>query len=313
MTNAVGRFAPSPSGSMHLGNVASAVLAYASIRKQGGSFLLRIEDLDRVRCKSAYADALIDDLRWLGLDWDGEVLYQSQRDAIYEAQLARLGQSNRIYPCFCTRADLHVASAPHAADGQIRYAGTCKPLSSEEVAERCRGRVPALRVEVPDREIAFCDMVHGVQTENLEASSGDFVVKRADGLFAYQLAVVVDDGLSGITEVVRGSDLLSSTARQIWLHEQLGFTVPSFAHVPLLCAADGRRLSKRERDLDMQYLRQKLTREVLLGMIAGLFGILPDGAPCSMQEFVSAFSWERIPKTNIKLPPEFLFKGSIVK
>lgn len=308
MTNAVGRFAPSPSGRMHLGNAASAVLAYASIRKQGGSFLLRIEDLDRARCKSSYVDALIDDLRWLGLDWDGEVLYQSRRNAIYEAQLARLGQSNHIYPCFCTRADLHAASAPHAADGQLRYGGACKVLSAKEVAEKRRDREPALRVEVPDREVAFCDIVHGMQTENLALSCGDFVVKRADGLFAYQLAVVVDDGLSGVTEVVRGGDLLSSTARQIWLHEQLGFAVPSFAHVPLLCAADGRRLSKREQDLDIHYLRQKLTQEALLGMLAGLFGIQPDGSPCSMQKFISMFSWEMISKENIILPPDFLSK-----
>lgn len=305
MKYAVGRFAPSPSGRMHLGNVASAVLAFANIRQQGGTFLLRIEDLDRERCKPAYVEALLDDLRWLGLNWDGEVLYQSRRDVIYQAQLERLKRRGRVYPCFCTRADLRASSAPHVADGQPLYAGTCKHLSAQEVAQRRLARIPALRIEVPDQDIMLEDTVQGRRIENLQQDCGDFVVRRADGLFAYQLAVVVDDALSGVTEVVRGRDLLSSTARQIWLYEQLGFSVPTFAHVPLLCAPDGRRLSKRERDLDMQHLRARFTREALLGMLAQLFGIHPDDTPCSMQELVRAFSWERIPMANIILPPSF--------
>lgn len=218
----IGRFAPSPSGRMHLGNVLCALLAWLSARQQNGEFLLRIEDLDEMRCPRSFADLIIDDLRWLGLDWDGEIPYQSERTAVYEKYEAILREKGLLYPCFCSRAALHAASAPHLSDGRVVYAGTCRDLTPEQVAEKRRKRAPATRVRVPERTITFTDGVYGEYTETLTEECGDFIIRRSDGVFAYQLAVVVDDGLSGVTEVVRGHDLIGSTPRQIWLYELFG-------------------------------------------------------------------------------------------
>ena len=189
----IGRFAPSPSGRMHLGNVLCALLAWLSARQQNGEFLLRIEDLDEMRCPRSFADLIIDDLRWLGLDWDGEIPYQSERTAVYEKYEAILREKGLLYPCFCSRAALHAASAPHLSDGRVVYAGTCRDLTPEEVAEKRKKRAPATRVRVPERTITFTDGVYGEYTETLTEECGDFIIRRSDGVFAYQLAVVVDD------------------------------------------------------------------------------------------------------------------------
>ena len=199
----VGRFAPSPSGRMHLGNVLCALLAWLSARHQNGAFLLRIEDLDAMRCPRSYADLIMDDLRWLGLDWDGEVPYQSERAPIYEKYEQILREKGLLYPCFCSRAALHAASAPHLSDGRVLYAGTCRDLTPAEIEEKRKKRAPATRVRVPDEIISFTDGVFGAYSENLAEECGDFIIRRSDGVFAYQLAVTVDDGLSGVTEVVR--------------------------------------------------------------------------------------------------------------
>ena len=255
----IGRFAPSPSGRMHLGNVLCALLAWLSARHQGGQYLLRIEDLDTMRCPRSYAELIIDDLHWLGLDWDGEILYQSERTAVYEQYESILREKGLLYPCFCSRAALHAASAPHLSDGRVVYAGTCRSLTPEQVAEKRKTRAPATRVRVPDEEVRFTDGVFGEYSENLARECGDFIIRRSDGVFAYQLAVVVDDALSGVNEVVRGADLISSAPRQIWLHRLFGFAPPAFVHIPLLCDHDGRRLSKRDEDLDLGLLRQRFT------------------------------------------------------
>ena len=225
-----GRYAPSPSGRMHLGNLMCCLLAWLSAKSKGGQVLLRIEDLDTQRCPRAYADAIIDDLAWLGLAADGPEppIYQSERSAIYQQYFDELARRGLVYPCFCSRSQLHAASAPHRSDGQVVYAGTCRGLTPAEIAARTKTRAPAWRVQVPDEVIAFEDGHMGHYAENLARDCGDFYLRRADGVFAYQLAVVVDDALMGVDEVVRGSDLLSSTPRQLWLYRELGLTAPKF-------------------------------------------------------------------------------------
>ena len=299
-----GRYAPSPSGRMHLGNLMCCLLAWLSAKSKGGQVLLRIEDLDAARCPRVYADAIMDDLAWLGLAADGPTptVYQSERSEIYQQYYDILLKKRLVYPCFCSRSQLHAASAPHRSDGQVVYAGTCRGLSAEEVARRSLMRAPAFRVRVPDEEIAFTDGHLGRYAENLARDCGDFYLRRADGVFAYQLAVVVDDALMGVTEVVRGSDLLSSTPRQLWLYRELGLTAPQFYHLPLLLAPDGRRLSKRDGDQSLENLRARYTPQEIIGKLAYVCGLQDTPAPASPQELVPGFSWDKVPKQDILLP-----------
>ncbi len=299
-----GRYAPSPSGRMHLGNLMCCLLAWLSAKSKGGQVLLRIEDLDAVRCPRVYADAIMDDLAWLGLAADGPTptVYQSERSEIYQQYYDILLKKGLVYPCFCSRSQLHAASAPHRSDGQVVYAGTCRGLSAEEVARRSLMRAPAFRVRVPDEEIAFTDGHLGRYAENLARDCGDFYLRRADGVFAYQLAVVVDDALMGVTEVVRGSDLLSSTPRQLWLYRELGLTAPQFYHLPLLLAPDGRRLSKRDGDQSLENLRARYTPQEIIGKLAYVCGLQDTPAPAAPQELVPGFSWDKVPQQDILLP-----------
>ena len=240
----VGRFAPSPSGRIHLGNILCCLLAWLSARQKGGKIVLRMEDLDTARCPRHYARQMIEDLQWLGLSWDQGPLtggpdmsyFQSQRTDFYQAALEKLEALNLVYPCFCTRAELHAASAPHPEDGLTIYAGTCRNLTFEERAERAKRRAPALRLRVPAQTWSFIDGHMGPCSQRLDRDCGDFLLRRSDGIFAYQLAVVVDDAAMGITEVVRGADLLSSTPRQLFLYHLLELTPPKFYHLPLLLA-----------------------------------------------------------------------------
>ena len=294
-----GRFAPSPSGRMHLGNVFSALLAWLSVRSQGGEMVLRIEDLDPDRCRPEYAETLKDDLRWLGLDWDREQTPQSRRTAVYAEQFDRLRERGLIYPCYCTRGELHAASAPHASDGRLLYAGTCRDLTPQQRAEKTKA--PAWRLRVPDAVYGFTDGLQGYFEENLAAQCGDFIIRRADGVYAYQLAVVTDDGQGGITEVVRGMDLLDSTPRQLYLYELLGLQPPKFYHVPLLTAPDGRRLSKRDKDLDLGVLRQSHRPEELIGKLALLAGQQDTDTPVSAEELRHSFRWDLVPAAPIAL------------
>lgn len=377
----VGRFAPSPTGRMHLGNVFSSLLAWLSVRSQGGKLVLRIEDLDD-RARSGPWDALLmDDLRWLGLDWDEGPYYQTDRIDLYADAVRRLDDMGLVYPCFCTRAELHAASAPHASDGTPVYAGTCRGLTAAEIAARSKARPSALRLKVPPvqgiassrgpfesyapeskhskteltdfgnsmpRELTFgdCsergvrgeaasqdtvggtrggaalqgaaggvrgaaasrsaaggdagvmhfeDRTYGPQREVLAEECGDFLVRRSDGVYAYQLAVVVDDADMGVNEVVRGCDLLGSTARQMYLQDLLGYAHPSYAHVPLLVAPDGRRLSKRDRDCDMGVLREHFgTPEALLGRLAYVAGLVPSPEPRTADQLADEFRWSAV-------------------
>lgn len=312
-----GRFAPTPSGRMHLGNILCAMLSWLSARKQGGQYILRIEDLDAERCPRALADQIEDDLKWFGLDWDeggsdgGDEWYQSCRFPLYRQYYDKLDEMGLLYPCFCSRAELHSAQAPHRSDGTYVYARTCRGLTAEQIAEKRKNRGAAMRLIVPDEEISFVDGCQGGYRENLERDCGDFIVRRSDGVYAYQLAVVVDDGLMGVTEVVRGQDLIGSTARQIYLHRLFGFEPPEFYHIPLLTAPDGRRLSKREKDLDLGVLREVFGRpEPVIGMLAHVCGLQQGTQPVAMHELIDRFSWDRIPKHDIALPEEILRKAT---
>ena len=308
-----GRFAPTPSGRIHLGNILCAMLSWLSVRSKNGRYLLRIEDLDAMRCPRSLADLIEDDLKWFGIDWadggsaGGDAWYQSCRTAIYDRYFDVLKDKGLLYPCFCSRAELHTAQAPPRSDGTYIYAGTCRNLTPEQIAEKSKRRPPAWRVRVPEREMSFTDGCQGVYTENLAHDCGDFIIRRSDGVYGYQLAVVVDDGLMGVTEVVRGSDLLNSTPRQMYLYEQLGFAIPQFYHMPLLTAPDGRRLSKRDGDLDLGVLREKFGRpEPIVGMLAKAAGLRPTAQPVPLSDLVADFSWDKIPKQDIALPEEIL-------
>ena len=286
-----GRFAPSPTGIMHLGNVMCALLSWLSAKSKGGTWVLRIEDLDPDRSRRQFADLLMRDLEWLGLTWDEGPYFQSERHERYAAALERLCKMDLVYPCFCTRADIMATQAPHESDGRIVYAGTCRARTyNKEDMERA-----ALRLKVPDREIAFTDGHYGPQRVNLSRHCGDFIIRRKDGAWAYQLAVVVDDAEMGITEVVRGSDLLLSSPQQIYLAELLGYPLPSFIHLPLLCNAQGQRLSKRDKSLDMESLRADFTAEEIIGRLAFLAGLKPDDAPCTAEQLLPLFSWDKLP------------------
>lgn len=310
-----GRFAPTPSGFLHLGNVFCSLLAWLMAKQSGGSIVLRIEDLDSGRCPRENADKLAHDLEWLGLTWDegayvdadSEAYFQSNRSDVYAEYFARLESTGALFPCFCSRNELHAASAPHLSDGRILYPGTCRSLGKDEIAAKTVKRPPAYRMRVPDEEIIFTDGHYGKQAFNLAYDSGDFIVRRSDGIFAYQLAVTVDDGLMGINQVVRGSDLLSSTPVQLYLYKLLGFTPPEFFHIPLLTAADGRRLAKRDGDLEIGVLRQHFgSPELIIGWLAYLAGQLERPEAISPQELLPLFDVAKIPKDNIIVPRELL-------
>ena len=300
----VGRFAPTPSGRMHLGNVFAALVAWLSVRSQNGELVLRMEDLDTQRTSADFAVVLRDDLRWLGLDWDVETPPQSQRSDVYDRYFEKMADLGLLYPCYCTRSQLHSVNAPHLSDGTYVYAGTCRDLTEEQRA--AFDRKPAWRVKVPDKVWSIRDHVQGDYSLNLATDCGDMVVRRADGVYVYQLAVTVDDGEAGVTEVVRGMDLLSSAPRQMYLQELLGFEHPSYGHVPMLLAPDGRRLSKRDKDLDLGVLRQRITPETLIGTLAFASGLIEKKEPISARELASIFSWEKLKGDAIYLDSDNL-------
>lgn len=288
-----GRFAPSPSGRMHLGNMFTALMSWLSVKSQGGTWLLRIEDLDPQRSKPEFARLIEDDLRWLGLEWDEGGIdnignagpyAQSQRAEFYAKALERLKADGSTFPCYCTRAEIMATQAPHQSDGRVVYPGTCRNLKKHPP------RKPSTRLKVEDEDISFTDMIAGPQSFNLARECGDFILQRADGAWAYQLAVVVDDAAMGVTEVMRGNDLLLSAAQQIWLYRRLGLTPPRFAHLPLICNASGQRLSKRDASLSMEALRRYHTPESLTGIIAHIAGLLPTPIPVHPTDLIEHFT-----------------------
>ena len=362
-----GRFAPSPTGRMHLGNVFCALLSWLSAKSKGGEWVLRIEDLDPQRSRREYALQLMDDLQWLGLPWDGEPVWQSQRGHIYEEYLLRLTEMGLTYPCHCTRADIMATQAPHETDGRVVYKGTCRPRTIDAIGaidsigsigsiDSVIRTVPATtRLIVPDRTIPFTDGHYGPHPLNLAEHCGDYIVRRKDGAWAYQLAVVVDDALMGITEIVRGRDLLLSSPQQIHLRELLFFErktengtdagsenrskiyfdyaeqqggkdreaglkrknnsltahhsplTVKFFHHPLLCNAEGQRLCKRDKSMDLGYLRNKgTTSQEIIGLLAHLAGLTDSPAPITPAELLPLFSWDKVPTEDIMLDKQIM-------
>ena len=361
-----GRFAPSPTGRMHLGNVFCALLSWLSAKSKGGEWVLRIEDLDPQRSKKDYALQLMDDLQWLGLPWDGEPVWQSQRGGIYEEYLQRLTDIGLTYPCYCTRADIMATQAPHETDGRVVYKGTCRPNPPSPITHHRSpltvNRSPltaTTRLIVPDCTIPFTDGHYGKHDINLAEHCGDYIIRRKDGAWAYQLAVVVDDALMGVTEIVRGRDLLLSSPQQIHLRNLLfqstensvqsteyrvqmtddllkqetdslnatsltHQTVPlrqgdersggggltahhspltvDFFHHPLLCNAEGQRLCKRDKSMDLGYLRGTgITPQEIIGKLAYLAGLTDTTTPITPSELLPLFSWEKVPTEDIIL------------
>ena len=295
----VGRFAPTPSGRMHLGNVFAALLAWLSVRSRDGEMVLRMEDLDTQRTSADFAQVLRQDLVWLGLDYDRETPPQSQRTEAYDEAFRILEEKGLLYPCYCTRSQLHSVNAPHLSDGTYVYPGTCRHLTADQ--RKTFDRKPAWRVRVPDKIWQVKDWVQGEYSLNLSTDCGDMVVRRADGVYVYQLAVTVDDGEAGVTEVVRGMDLLSSAPRQMYLQELLDLPHPDYAHVPMLLAPDGRRLSKRDRDLDLGELRRRVTPEELIGTLAYSAGIIDVRRSISAGELAKEFTWDKVKGDSIYL------------
>lgn len=310
MRDTRGRFAPSPTGRMHLGNAWAALLCWLAVRSRGGAMVLRIEDLDPDRSRPAYAQGLMDDLAWLGLDWDeGPDLggphapyVQSQRLALYDEALRGLAERGLVYPCFCSRKELRAAaSAPHAGEESPAYGGACRFLSEAERQAKARaGRQPALRLRCSAEAVSFTDLLHGRITVDPSLAAGDFALRRSDGVHAYQLAVVVDDAAMGISLVVRGDDLLPSTPGQVALFRLLGFDPPEFLHVPLLVDGQGVRLSKRHGSLELARLREAGTRpEAVLGYLAWKAGLLPAPGRASAGDLLAGFDPARLPRSPV--------------
>src|SRR5690554_1651281 len=294
-----GRFAPSPSDWLHLGNARTALLAWLRARARGGAFIMRVEDLDGPRTRPEAVLGNLEELRWLGLDWDEgpdvggphAPYLQSQRSQLYEAALAKLVAADLTFPCYLSRKELaEVGSAPHGPSGSVY--GEAERRASERLApgKVAEGRAPSIRFAVPDREVRFVDALAGPQVVDVRREVGHFVVRRSDGLFAYQLAVVVDDAAMGITEVVRGADLLQSTGAQLLLYEALGHQPPDFAHAPLMLDEDGKRLAKRRGSQTLQELRAAgLAPERLVGRLAHGLGLIEGPTPLTPYELLAHY------------------------
>lgn len=302
-----GRLAPSPTGVLHLGNARTFLWAWLSARSRGGRIILRIEDIDGPRAKAGLTEATIEDLAWLGLDWDGEIAVQSRRLDFFAAAAQRLIESGRLYPCVCSRKEIEeAASAPHEpdSDGPV-YPGHCRgKYASVAAARAATGRDPALRFAVDGDAVPFVDLFRGPEAGRIR---GDFVVVKKDGGPAYQLAVVVDDAAMGITEVVRADDLLPSTPRQILIYRALGFSPPQFAHVPLVLGNDGQRLAKRSGDTSLAHLRARgIAPARIVGRLAFLSGLIDRDEPVAARELIAHFDFARIKKAPVVVDPDEL-------
>lgn len=308
---AIGRFAPSPTGDLHLGNLRTALVAWLAARSVGGRFLVRIEDLDRHQSSPEMAHRQLEDLTTWGIDWEGAPVVQSDRFDRYHAIIADLDAAGLLYPCYCSRREIaEAASAPHGSgDGDANdepdraYPGTCRDLSAADRRRReSDGRPPALRLRGPDGPISFDDVVFGHRSGTVD----DVVVCRNDGVVAYNLAVVIDDADSGVTDVVRGDDLLGSTSRQLHIAATCGLPAPTYAHVPLVMAPNGERLAKRHGAVT---LRERVsagdTVETLVGVMAHSLGLRPSAAPATPSELVDDFDWARVHRTRWTIPTEW--------
>lgn len=308
-TNVVGRFAPSPSGYLHMGNLLAMLLAWLDCRSLDGKLIFRMEDLDPSRSKHVFIDALAEDLRWLGLDWDegwpDPAYAQSRRTLLYVEVFRELQKRDLCYPCWCSRAErLAAASAPHPGEWEHDSGCRCARLSAKErLAMEASGRKPAWKLRCPDREIRLEDGHYGLIVQNPARDVGDFIIRRADGVFAYQLAVSVDDMRMGVTRVVRGRDLLNSAPRQKWLIETLGGRAPDYCHGPLLTDGGGK-LSKRLGSLSTEVLRRETTPEALCGKLAFLCGLIEKEEAITARELIPLFDWKKIKQEDIVITPD---------
>lgn len=310
-----GRLAPSPTGYLHIGNARSFLLAWLHVRSLGGEIVLRIEDLDTARAVHGAATEIVHDLNWLGLDWDNQLeatYIQSNRFDRYRGALEELQSRDLVYPCYCSRRELReIASAPHGPSGPL-YPGTCRNLTPAERLEREVNKTPSWRFRVqPETIVEFDDLIAGTVRERIDRRSGDFIVARADGIFSYQLAVVIDDIDMGITHVLRGDDLLDSTPRQILLFNTFGATPPRYAHVPLILGPDGVRLAKRHGSISIAELRSAgHSPEQLIGWLAWSCGLLPHPEPIAAGELVAEFSLDRVDREVTRLASLDIMNGS---
>jgi len=307
MAERITRLAPSPTGALHLGNARTFLVNYLLARRRGWRVLMRVEDLDGPRVKKGAAEQMLDELAWLGLEWSGPVVRQSDRRAAYQAALQQLIDAGAAYPCTCSRKDVRLAaSAPHPEEAGGAYPGTCRGrfASAEEAAART-GRAPAWRVRTGDAAIAFTDGLAGRQRFDLSRTCGDFVVFRSEGSAAYQLAVVVDDAASGVDAIVRGDDLLESAARQIHLRRLLRLgPEPRYWHLPLVVGEDGRRLAKRHGDTRLAaYRRRGATPQRILGLLGAWCGLLDRRRETSMDELLERFDLARLPTGPVVFSP----------
>ena len=293
----VGRFAPSPTGTLHLGNLRTALASWLSVRAVGGRWVLRMEDVDGPRCRRDLGEAQLRDLAVLGLESDELVSWQSEDEQTYRAALAALHEAGRLYPCACTRRDLQLlASAPHAEDGLRPYPGRCRERPWE-------GYDRALRLRLPEGQVAWEDRLLGSQMDDPASLTGDPLLFRRDGCFAYHLAVVVDDGAQGVTEVARGADLRSVTATQIRLQEALGLPRPAYAHLGLVIAPDGSRLGKRAGALGVGALAARgVSGPEVLGWLGWSLGCLERPEACRPEDLVPRFTWARVPRGEVRAP-----------
>ncbi|MHC4885207.1 MAG: tRNA glutamyl-Q(34) synthetase GluQRS [Planctomycetota bacterium] len=318
-TPIIGRLAPSPTGALHLGNARSFLIAWLSARSQDGRMILRMEDLDHPKVKPGTIDQVYSDLRWLGLDWDEgpdrggphAPYTQSQRTATYRDHLQRLIDADQVYPCTCSRRDVEAAqSAPHIGEDGPRYPGTCQSRfnSFEEACESLpEDRLPAWRFRSPSQPVQFHDVLHGHQVQDVSETIGDFVLARHPDGAGYQLAVVVDDALMGVTEVIRGDDLLTTTHRQILLYEALGLTPPRFIHVPLIVGRDGRRLAKRHGDTRIAHIREAgMPAEQVVGYLASTCGWCEAGTSITPRALIQRFTLNTLPTSPTVVDKEAL-------
>jgi glutamyl-queuosine tRNA(Asp) synthetase len=298
----IGRFAPSPTGELHVGNLRTALASWLSAKAQGGRWIIRMEDVDTARCRSTLGEAQLRDLAALGLESDAPVLWQSRRHGAYHAALQRLFEAGRLYPCLCTRKDLaQLASAPHGEDGLRPYPGTCRHRALPFL------RPDALRFRLPEGEVAWVDLLQGPQRLDPLRLTGDPLLHRRDGCYAYHLAVVVDDGYQGVTEVVRGVDLKAVTPTQLRLQEGLGLDPPRYGHLGLVVGPSGARLGKRDGALGLGALAHRgIPPGDVLGWLGWSLGCLERPEPVRLEELLPRFQWSRVPSGPQTLPSPWL-------
>ena len=306
----LGRFAPTPSGDVHIGNAFCYLLAWLSTKQQGGRILLRMEDVDTPRVVAGKAQQTLEDLHWLGLSWDlgpedgksSDEYFQSARTEIYNEIFRKLKADGEVYPCFCSRADLLNASAPHAEDGHSIYPGSCAKLTEAQRTEKALLRKPAWRIRTPHESYAFDDGLQGHVSMELAREYGDFPIRRADGIYCYQFVAAVDDALMGVNEVVRSKDLLLSTPQQLFIFSRLGIQPPKYIHIPMILNSDGSRMAKRGCSTAISQLKDKYSPEEMLGRLAYLAGQQKDFSPVTLDRLLEIFSWDKVPRDDILLP-----------